>query len=53
MWTPFGNVQWRLYGPAHIAPLKASLIDASTLPAARIRSERGTLGVPGVRLASR
>ena len=30
--TPFGNVQWQLYDPAHIAPLKAGLTDASTVP---------------------
>ncbi|HEV2459084.1 MAG TPA: hypothetical protein VGS80_12045, partial [Ktedonobacterales bacterium] len=29
--TPFGNVQWQLYNPAHIAPVKAGLLDASTV----------------------
>ena len=30
--TPFGNVQWQLYNPAHIAPVKAGLLDASNFP---------------------
>jgi hypothetical protein len=30
--TPFGNVQWQLYNFAHIAPVKAGLLDASNFP---------------------
>jgi hypothetical protein len=30
--TPFGNVQWQLYNPGHIAPVKAGLLDASNFP---------------------
>ena len=30
--TPFGNVQWQLYNFAHIAPVKAGLLDASNVP---------------------
>jgi hypothetical protein len=30
--TPFGNLQWQLYNFAHIAPVKAGLLDASNFP---------------------
>ena len=30
--TPFDNVQWQLYNFAHIAPVKAGLLDASNFP---------------------
>jgi hypothetical protein len=30
--TPFGTVQWQLYNPGHIAPVKSGQIDASTVP---------------------
>ena len=30
--TPFGNVQWQLYNPGHIAPVKAGLLDAANFP---------------------
>ena len=30
--TPFGTVQWQLYNPGHIAPVKAGQFDASNFP---------------------
>jgi hypothetical protein len=30
--TPFGTVQWQLYNPGHIAPVKAGQLDASNFP---------------------